>query len=107
MKLTVEILGRNDTVIEAREGWTVMEAIRDAGLPVLAQCGGGKACATCHVHVAPAYFERFPSPDEDERDLLEASEVYDETQSRLSCQLVLSDALDGLSVVLQPDSTDI
>lgn len=106
MKLTVEMPGGGDTRLEAREGWTVMEAIRDAGLPITAQCGGGKACATCHVHVADAFIDRMPLEDEEERDLLESSEHYDPGCSRLACQIVVREEFDGLVVALQPDSAE-
>ena len=104
MKLKVTTPDGQDVEIEARSQWTVMEAIRDAGLPILAQCGGGKACATCHVHVAPQCRAALPAMDEEERELLSESEHYDAAASRLACQIVFTPALDGLAVVLQPDA---
>ena len=76
---------RDDVEIEARPGWTVMEALRDAGLPIAARCGGGCACASCHVHIDPAFFGRLAEISEDETDLLESSEYYEPSASRLSC----------------------
>jgi 2Fe-2S ferredoxin len=87
--------------LEALEGFRVMEIIRDWGLDIKAECGGACACATCHVHVAPEWAARLPAALEEEIDRLdEAFEVTD--LSRLSCQLIMSEALDGLTVHLAP-----
>jgi ferredoxin, 2Fe-2S len=89
----------NAHALEATAGWSVMEIIREAGLPIEAACGGCCACATCHVYVDPAWLERLPEPGPDETMMLdEAFEVQD--NSRLSCQLKWSEALDGLEVTL-------
>jgi 2Fe-2S ferredoxin len=81
-------------------GLTLMETIRDAGInELLALCGGCCSCATCHVHVDPAFADRLPLMSEDENDLLDSSEHRDAT-SRLSCQLSLTDPLDGLRVTI-------
>jgi 2Fe-2S ferredoxin len=75
-----------------------MEAIRDGGFDeLLALCGGCCSCATCHVHVDPAFADLLPPMSEDENDLLDSSDHRDPT-SRLSCQLPLTDALDGLKI---------
>jgi 2Fe-2S ferredoxin len=86
--------------VENQGGTSVMEAIRDAGFDELqAVCGGGLSCATCHVHVDEAYFDKFDAPSQDEADLLEWSE-NSTSCSRLSCQLKFSDAVDGLKVTI-------
>jgi 2Fe-2S ferredoxin len=88
--------------IEGRAGWSVMEIIRDADLPIEAACGGCCACATCHVYVDPEWTDKLPAVvDEEELMLDEAYEVQE--TSRLSCQLKWSDALDGLKVTLAPE----
>lgn len=88
-----------DTVAVAGDaGDVVMELARAEGIDGIdAECGGGCACATCHVHVAPEWMERVGPPSEIERDMLEYDGEVSET-SRLSCQIELSDALDGLRV---------
>lgn len=88
-----------DTVAVAGDaGDIVMELARAEGIDGIdAECGGGCACATCHVHVAPEWMERVGPPSEIERDMLEYDGEVSET-SRLSCQIELSDALDGLRV---------
>lgn len=88
--------------IEGRAGWSVMEIIRDADLPIEAACGGCCACATCHVYVDPEWHAKLPQVgDEEELMLDEAYEVQE--ASRLSCQLKWSDDLDGLKVILAPE----
>jgi ferredoxin, 2Fe-2S len=89
--------------VEATDGWTVMEMIRDAGLPIKAECGGSCVCATCHVVVDEAWAERLPAKGEEEVDMLDlALEVFD--TSRLSCQIEFEPSLDGLKVTLAPDA---
>ena len=87
-----------ERVLDGETGLSVMEVIREGGIDeVLALCGGNCSCATCHVHVDPAFLDRLSpmSPDEDE--LLDATSDRDET-SRLSCQVVFGPALDGMRV---------
>lgn len=89
--------------IEAQDGLSLMEAIRDNGFDeLLALCGGCCSCATCHVHVDPAFVDKLPPMSEDENDLLESSDHRNET-SRLSCQVPLTAALDGLKVAIAPE----
>ena len=72
--------------VEATDGWTIMEIIRDAGLPIKAECGGSCVCATCHVLVDDQWFGKLPEKNEEEIDMLDlALEVFD--NSRLSCQI--------------------
>ena len=98
--LTVVTREGDEKTVEASKGMTVMEIIRDNGFDeLLALCGGCCSCATCHVHVDPAFADLLPPISEDETDLLDSSDHRDET-SRLSCQLPFSDALDGLRVTI-------
>ena len=87
--------------IPALEGWTVMEIVKDAGLPLKAECGGALECATCHVYLEESWIDRVPARrDEEEEKLDEAFSVR--PNSRLSCQLIMSGELDGLHVTLAP-----
>ncbi|WP_221792752.1 2Fe-2S iron-sulfur cluster binding domain-containing protein [Aquisediminimonas sediminicola] len=104
MKIIVSVPGDGEVNIDARNGWTVMEAMRDAGLPIIAQCGGGRACATCHIHVDSAFFGKLTPMEEEEHELLESLDSFDTAKSRLSCQILCDDSLDGLTIALQPDS---
>lgn len=88
--------------LEAVEGWRVMEIIRDYGLPIKAECGGCCQCATCHVYVDEEWLGRLSDKREEEEDALD--EAFDlEDNSRLSCQIIMSEELDGLKVTLAPD----
>jgi 2Fe-2S ferredoxin len=84
-------------------GLTVMEAIRDSGIDeLLALCGGCLSCATCHVFVESVPAVELPPMSSDEGDLLDSSSHRD-TRSRLSCQLTVSEALDGLAIIIAPE----
>lgn len=77
---------------------TVMEVAKRAGVPgIIGDCGGFAACATCHVHVEPEWRDAVGPASEEERDLIALTEEP-RPESRLSCQIWLSDALDGLRV---------
>lgn len=102
-KLVVVNRDGEESTIEVAEGLTVMEAIRDNGYDeLLALCGGCCSCATCHIHVDPAFMEKLPAISEDEDDLLESSDHRAET-SRLSCQVPFTAELDGLKVTIAPE----
>ena len=88
--------------LEGRDGWTVMELLRDAGLDVAAECGGACACATCQVYVTDGWFEKLPERSEAEVDMLDMA-IGVEPNSRLSCQLVCSPELDGIKVTVAPE----
>ena len=97
-KLIVTTRSGETREVEAGSGLTVMEAIRDNGFDeLLALCGGCCSCATCHVHVDPAFFDKLPPISADEDDLLDSSDDR-AANSRLSCQIPFTDALDGLRV---------
>lgn len=97
-KITVTMRNGDETELELTPGVSLMEAIRDAGIDeVLALCGGCCSCATCHVHVDPAFLDKLPAMTEIENDLLDSSDHRDET-SRLSCQIPLTGDLAGLRV---------
>lgn len=99
-KLIVVSREGQESVVEGEAGLSVMEIIRDNGFDeLLALCGGCCSCATCHIHVDPAFADRLPAMSEDENDLLDSSDHRDDT-SRLSCQIPFSDALDGLRVTI-------
>jgi 2Fe-2S ferredoxin len=102
-KLIVVDRSGAEKTVEADAGLSVMEAIRDNGFDeLLALCGGCCSCATCHVYVDPAFADKVSPISEDENDLLDSSDHRNET-SRLSCQVQLTDALDGLRVTIAPE----
>jgi ferredoxin, 2Fe-2S len=96
--LNVTLRSGEERAVEGETGLSVMEVIKDARIDeLLALCGGCLSCATCHVHVDPAWVDRLTPPSLDEEDLLEVVTDRDAT-SRLSCQIPFTDALDGLKV---------
>jgi 2Fe-2S ferredoxin len=90
-------------VIEVKLGQSVMEGAINNSVPGIdADCGGACACATCHVHVDPSWFPRLKAPDALERSMIDFATGSDEL-SRMSCQIKMTEALDGL-VVRLPES---
>jgi ferredoxin, 2Fe-2S len=87
--------------IPARVGRSLMRAALDAGVDeIAADCGGCMNCATCHVIVDAAWFERLPPPSDDETYMLEMTAAPAEATSRLSCQIAIDEDLAGLVVQL-------
>jgi ferredoxin, 2Fe-2S len=98
----IEHNGTEHTV-EVPTGLTVMEGARDNGIPgIEADCGGACACSTCHVYVHPDWVPKLPHKESMEEDMLDFAWNPDPSRSRLTCQLKVSDALDGL-VVQMPE----
>lgn len=99
LKIYVTDQAGKEHELDAIEGWRVMEIIRDHGLPIKAECGGACACATCHVYVDEDWEDKVVEMGDEEEEMLdEAFEVED--NSRLSCQLIMSEELNGLKVKL-------
>jgi 2Fe-2S ferredoxin len=99
-KLIVTTREGEEREIAGEAGLSVMEVIRDAGIDeILALCGGCCSCATCHVHVDPEFAAKLPKMGPDEDDLLDSTSDRD-ANSRLSCQIPFSDALNGLRVTV-------
>jgi 2Fe-2S ferredoxin len=95
--------GASEAVVQARPGQSAMQAAVAAGIDgIAAECGGVLVCATCHVHVDPAWVARLPAPDDEERAMLEFTAAPRSATSRLSCQIRIDPALDGLTLEL-PD----
>ena len=92
-----------EKAVEADAGLSVMGNIRENGFDeLLALCGGCCSCATCHVFVDEAWSDAVGCPSEDENDLLDSSD-HKQPNSRLSCQIEMSNALDGLRVIIAPE----
>jgi ferredoxin, 2Fe-2S len=104
--ITVHLLepdGRRHT-LAARAGASLMRTATGAGIEgIAADCGGSLICATCHVYVDPAWSTRLQVPSSDETAMLEMTAAPRRATSRLSCQIVLRAALDGLVVELPPN----
>ena len=84
--------------LEVQNGLTVMEGAVQNDVPGIdADCGGGMACATCHVYVKEHWFNKIPKIEDGEEDMLDMA-FEPKQNSRLSCQIIVSDDLDGLEV---------
>jgi ferredoxin, 2Fe-2S len=99
--IAIDRQGQEHT-LEGRDGWTVMEILRDGGLDIAAECGGACACATCHIYVNDGWMEKLPPRSDGETDMLDMALAV-EPNSRLSCQIVCSEALDGIKVTVAPE----
>ena len=88
-------------VIDVASGLTVMEGARDNGVPgIEADCGGACACSTCHVYIAENWVEKLPAKEPMEADMLDFAWEPDPVRSRLTCQIKVTDELDGLVVTM-------
>lgn len=86
--------------VDVPAGQSVMDGSVRNNLPgIVAECGGSCSCATCHVYLDEAWGDRFDEATDDERDLLEFADGA-QPNSRLACQLIMSDACDGVRVVV-------
>ncbi|QQR69599.1 MAG: 2Fe-2S iron-sulfur cluster binding domain-containing protein [Alphaproteobacteria bacterium] len=103
MKIFVTDTDGKKHELEATKDWSLMEIIREGGLPIQAQCGGSCACATCHVYVDPAWIDKLPASTEEEEGMLDGAPGV-EARSRLSCQIVFDESLDGIHLILAPGS---
>ena len=97
-KITYNTHDNKTHSIDVQNGLTVMEGAVQNDIPGIdADCGGGMACATCHVYVKEEWFDKLPKKEDGEEDMLDMA--YEPNKfSRLSCQIVVSDELDGLVV---------
>ncbi len=102
MRITVTDQNGTEHKIDALEGWSVMEIIRDHDLNIKAECGGCLSCATCHVYVDKDWLGKLHPPRDDETDMLEAEAFAIEENSRLSCQILFTEELNGLKLTLAP-----
>ena len=91
---------------QAEPGARLLEVGQAAGLPLEGTCEGQMACSTCHVVVAAEWFAKLEAASDDEEDMLDLAARITRT-SRLSCQIVLSEALDGIEVRIPGESRDM
>ena len=102
MKIRVIDRDGNKHELEGDSNSTLMEILRDADLDIEAACGGCCACATCHVYINDQWLEKISPKDDDEESMLD--QAFDvRNTSRLSCQISLSDELDGIELELAPE----
>lgn len=92
--------------VEAQAGSILLDVAQAAGQPLEGTCEGQMACSTCHVIVAPEDFAKLPRASEDEEDMLDLAAATTRT-SRLSCQIVLTEDLETLTVSIPTESRNM
>jgi len=104
----VRFIDRHGEVTEAEgePGAALLDVAQAAGMPLEGTCEGQMACSTCHVIVAKEWFDKLPPAVEEEEDMLDLATGVTRT-SRLACQIVLSERLDGLEVRIPAESRDM
>ena len=104
-KITYKDNQGNSKTIEVENGLSVMEGAIQKNIPGIdADCGGSMACATCHVYVEGEWFKKIPKAEDAEIDMIDMS-YEPKKNSRLSCQIIVSDELDGLEVTTPEKQT--
>jgi 2Fe-2S ferredoxin len=99
-KITFITADGSQTEVAGKNGDSVMVTAVNNGIEgIIAECGGAASCATCHVIVAPEWYAKLPEPQSIEKDMLEFAAERTDT-SRLSCQIKVSDEIDGLVVTV-------
>ena len=99
----IESDGTKHTV-ELKEGTTLMQGAVSNGVDGIdAICGGCCACATCHCFIDPAWYEQLEAASAEETELLEFLDFHEPGQSRLACQVIITDQLDGLLLTVSPE----
>jgi len=100
-KMTFVYQDGKELVVDAPSGLSVLEIAHKNKVPLEGACEGSLACSTCHVIIDQSYYDKLKPATEDEEDMLDLAFGLTHT-SRLGCQIILSDALDGLRVLLPP-----
>lgn len=104
-KIKVKDRSGNTHELSGPEGFRVMEVIKDHEIPIKAECGGCCSCATCHVYVLNEWKDKLHPPSDEENEMLDEA-FFVEDNSRLSCQILMSQELDGLEVEIAPSDDD-
>ncbi len=100
----IKVTGLNGITreVEGPEGYRLMEVIRDNDIPIKAECNGCCTCATCHIYIDEKWISKIPPAQDEEKQLLSDS-YHLQPNSRLACQVLLTEELDGVEVILTPD----
>lgn len=103
-KVVYKGLDGQEHKVDADSGQSVMEAAVQNDVPgIVGQCGGSLACASCHVYVQRPWTEKTGAPSDMEDEMLEGALAERRPESRLSCQLIMCDEFDGLTVEVAPE----
>ena len=104
-KITYKDFQGNSKTIEVDNGLSVMEGAIQKDIPGIdADCGGSMACATCHVYVEDKWFDKISKAEDAENDMIDMA-FEPKKNSRLSCQIIVTDDLDGLEVITPEKQT--
>tara|TARA_B100001121_G_C18319677_1_gene448135 strand:- start:41 stop:361 length:321 start_codon:yes stop_codon:yes gene_type:complete len=104
-KITYKDFQGNSKTISVENGLSVMEGAIQNEIPGIdADCGGSMACATCHVYVKEEWFNKIPKAEDAEIDMIDMA-YEPKKNSRLSCQIIISDELDGLEITTPEKQT--
>ena len=104
-KIIYKNLNGTSKTVEVNNGLSVMEGALQNNIPGIdADCGGAMACATCHVYVKENWFNKLPKPEDAEVDMIDMA-YEPKKNSRLSCQIIVTDELDGLEVTTPKKQT--
>ena len=87
----------NEVTVDAQNGLSLLEVAHNNGISLEGACEGSLACSTCHIIVEKEFFEKLPEPSEEEEDMLDLAWGLTHT-SRLGCQMIINDGLDGMKV---------
>ena len=86
-----------EVAVDAQNGLSLLEVAHNNGISLEGACEGSLACSTCHIIVEQEFFEKLPEPSEEEEDMLDLAWGLTHT-SRLGCQIIINDGLDGMKV---------
>jgi len=102
---TIHVTDRVGTThtVQVDNGLTLMEPLRELDDGIEALCGGMCSCATCHIFVAPEWFAKLPGQHSDGTELLESTENFRAGESRLACQVKVTDAINGIRLTIAPE----
>lgn len=106
MKIHFETARGETVTVEAQPGDNLLKLAQGAAMPLEGTCEGQMACSTCHVLVAKEWFAQLPEASEEEEDMLDLAYGVTAT-SRLSCQIELTEEMDGLTVRIPPEARDM
>lgn len=102
---TIHVINRSGKkyTLKVDSGVSLMEPLREIDDSIEALCGGMCSCASCHIFISPEWFDKAPSPQSDEMELLEGTETFRGPESRLACQVKVTDDMDGMTLIIAPE----
>ena len=96
----------NEKTIEAENGLSILEVAHNNGIDLEGACEGSLACSTCHIIVEKSFFDDLPDPSDEEEDMLDLAWGLTQT-SRLGCQIIMNDSLEGIKIIIPKGTRNI